>query len=217
VLGATVFVPLAGIWIASFVMTPVYAVGRSDTHALPLFCVLLAAGLDRLSRTDARVVATAVLLLLGLVTIPVADRDVSSAEREALETLQRGLAAGDLVICAGYSGPTAAYYLEHRDPGSGVVVRHFPENLSGNPRSGDPEAFSDTFLLAESEDAARQAERTLTRGRRVLVLGTRSPVNGWLVAALEKRFRIEHLRELDYRVSRIEIPVSVLEARRRLR
>lgn len=217
VLGAAVLVPLSGIWIASFVMAPVYALGRTDTHVLPLFCVLLAAGLDRLSRPVARLVATAVLLLLGLLTIPVADKDVRGSEREAFATLQRGLAAGDLVICAGYSGPTAAYYLEHRDPGSGVEVRHFPENLSGNPRSGEPDAFSDTFFLAESEDVAWQAERTLARGRRVLVLGTRSPAKEWLVAALEKRFRVEHLRELDYRVSRIEIPVSVLEARRRLR
>ncbi len=211
VLLAALLVPLAAIWVVSVVLAPVYAVGRADTHVLPVFCLLLASGIERIRSGVARNALAAALLALGLATIPIADRDVSNAEKRRFEELRQSLHAGDLVICAGYSGPSAAYYLEHSDAGSGIRVRHYPENFSGNPSAGDPAAFAQPFLLAESEDAAWQAEQTLARGRRVLVLGTTSPVNEWLVAALERRFRLEHLPALDYGTSRAGLPVFVLE------
>lgn len=197
-LTGVLLLPLAGAWLASFFLEPLYLVGRYDTIVLPVFLVVFAAGLERLTRAKGVAGWTAVALtaILGVLThatslvgaAPV-DADVAAARH-----LAREAGPADLVVATGLRRPVVAYYLDRA--GHLLPVASYPTEVGAHPGW-----YSAARLLTDRGRLSEDAERLVASlaagaaGRRVWVLlSAPNEVDQYLFAALARRFVVDEER-----------------------
>jgi hypothetical protein len=175
----------------SFLVTPLYLVGRYDTIALPAFLILLAMGIDKVWTARPYLGWALVLVLFVLVQSSYArlldPTPQRSQDLDAANYLIPRARPDDVIIATEYRYATTTYYL--RRGGCTTPVYTFPEEVADHPGWYSRERFlgNPKHLQREALELTERLQTAARRGARVWILGTpRNPVDEFLYAALEK-------------------------------
>lgn len=161
--------PPVGLWLASFVATPLYVAGRYDVVAFPGWPLAMGLGLVKLGAwagTRQPLVAAAALLVLGPSAAKLARYygapALPSDARTIAGVLDARVRDGDVVVFTGPRGVASLYYLRRlgyqRTDGRCVAPsggRRFGCRLFPREREGDP-AVLDRRRDVRTPDAARE-------------------------------------------------------------
>ena len=201
--------PLVALFVYSF-HQPVYLAGRTDAALVPLFLILVAAGLCRLRPFNAWVP----WLMCALLVLPACgfniDRQLRApdpADREAAGWITRNARPQDAIVLCGPTAVTFGYYLRRDLPGN--TTRLFPSRLErefGAMRTQDSQQqLSEEAALLESA-----LRRTTAQGGRVFVSGIESSVSEALVRYFNARGWTSTGDALRFRTARQDLPGTVV-------
>lgn len=193
-LGLFFVMPLVVPYLVSFVVKPIYLVGRYEMVAFTAFAVLVGAGFDAAFRVNGRMkrigaFASVILWVGAAAVILVAALNVKPNEedRSLALWLRENTRATDIVVFPGYTRVVPEYY-RGLSGAQGTWVS-FPEEVALHPGWFDHEKLlrrpDETQL--EAKVFADHLSRTRPAGGRVLVVAsalTPPKINEWLVTAL---------------------------------
>lgn len=191
-------VPLAGIFVYSWVATPIYAVGRVDSPALPFVVVLIAGAALQLGP---RIAALAVVAFFGLSILPFQVHwtiDFKSQEKGIATILERNLGPGDIVVTSAY--PRCLEYYAPLVAGRNLVV--FPPR--SNPYSDwSPISSAGAATLATAAHDVVSSLPTLLPEGRIWTLTLDDRIGNALVNELSRRHPLLGTLDLDYRTAHL--------------
>jgi uncharacterized membrane protein len=192
-------VPLVGIFVYSWVATPIYAVGRIDSPSLPFVVVLVAAAALQLGP---RIAALAMVAFLGLSILPFQIHwtiDFKSQEKGIATILKRNLGPGDIVVASAYSR-----CLEYYAPlvaGRNLIV--FPPRP--NPYSDwSPISSADAAALTTAAHDVVSSLPTLPPGGKIWTLTLDDRIGNALADELSRHHPLLGTRDLGYRTARLD-------------
>lgn len=173
VCGLYLLLPLLLPWLASFVLTPVYLVGRYELIAAFAFAVLGARALDRLLEWRALAFASVLVVWLGAAGVAftgMAKNEPLVLERVTADWLKTFVNAKDAVVFCDYTRAVPEYYLGHW--GVDVVRHSFPAAVGEHPGWYDTERTLDDFAehRREAWELAARLRTVLDRGGRVFLV-----------------------------------------------
>ena len=187
-----VSLPLVLPWLVSFIVKPIYVVGRYELVVSGGFALLVARGLDVLSDRLRYPLIAAWLLSAGLLLTAFFRAPPHELERRLAERLRDECRQGDVVVFPDYSRAVPQYYFQRW--GAAIDARSFPAEVEGHLGWFDAEGALDRFVETRDEAQALAAslQSTLRAGHRVfLVDWNRMPplpeVNAVLRFALRER------------------------------
>jgi 4-amino-4-deoxy-L-arabinose transferase-like glycosyltransferase len=192
ILTCFLFGPLLLTYAYSFLMSPLYLVGRYDTIALPAFLILLAMGIDKVWTARPHLGPALLLVLFVLLQSPYAllldpAKPQSSLAVGTADYLIPRVRPDDVIIATEYRYAPTTYYL--RRGGCTTPVYTFPEEVADHPGWYSRERFlrNPKQLEREAAELTQRLETAARRGARMWILGTpRNPVDEFLYAHLEK-------------------------------
>lgn len=194
VLSGHLLIPLCLAILVSFLVRPIFLVGRHEMAVMPAFVLLVGAGVDRLlaSRRAAGAAAAGVWVVgAGLITAAMAMAKPNDPERHVASWLANETRDEDAAVVPGFLYPV----LEYHGARMPIPCRRIPFP----PEVGEhPGWFDSETALAEAATLARQADQlaaslepAIERGASVvLVKSTRTPeaLNRRIEEALTRRF-----------------------------
>jgi 4-amino-4-deoxy-L-arabinose transferase-like glycosyltransferase len=192
-------VPLVAPWIASFLLRPVYLVGRYELVASVPFALLAGLGVDHLWRASrsGRVAASAAaalwLVCAALALVSYFGVQGFPHELRIAQWLQRAAGPGDVTVFPGYSRAVPEYYLT-RWKAEGERVS-FPAEVGTHPGWFDAAAAmrDRTNTELEAAELARRLLGTIESGGTVFVVDPVPEVGGAEVAHLLYRHLLDVL------------------------
>ena len=163
---------------------PIVMPGRTDFFLLPVFVLLVGAGLAR-AKTWFRVVSLLVLTVSAtLALIGHHQQAAGFDEREWVDFLRNRARPGDVVICTGLTRAPAEYYLWH----TGLVLLSFPRDMTEELAHFNS-AWYEHNLDAALDAAAvvSEALSKLDRGHRLWVTVSHANLERVLQAEIARR------------------------------
>jgi 4-amino-4-deoxy-L-arabinose transferase-like glycosyltransferase len=196
-LAAFALLPLAIPYAASFVITPIYLVGRYEMVAFMGFVLLAARGLRALferTRAGAAAAAAAWLSLSGLSLGAMFAHEPPAYERGIAQWIRDVAKSEDAIVFPGYTRTVPEYYLERWGvPGERLS---FPGEIASHLGWFDFAAAvrDEDATRGEAHTLARSLAPVLARGGRVILVGDWTNfgdalrVSDWLRSALVSEF-----------------------------
>lgn len=216
-------VPLFLPFLYSWVVQPVYAVGRTDTVVYPVFLILLTAGGLRMRRRAVAAAALALFTTLSLLTlVPYYGSNRRAGDREIAEHAEALTRPYDIIVCTGFARASTEYHFMAR--GQPRVLVSFPAEMAAHLGSLDESALmmNEDRLEQEAHDVSDFLVEELRKGRRCLILRSPMRINRFLWTVLERRFDMDladppggfHQAVLrtPINVGRLSLGVSKMEA-----
>lgn len=197
VCGLYLSVPLLVPWLVSFVLTPVYLVGRYELIGAFAFALLAARGLVELWSRWRPVAAMALLVWLGAASVSLvgmARGEARVLERVTADWLETFVTPADAIVFTDYSRAVPEYYLGVA--GSKTARYSFPAEVGRHPGWYDVQnALNNPDIYeAEALDLAASLRECVAAGGRIYVVDYLRSVPGTvgtnvlLYAALERNF-----------------------------
>ena len=191
--------PLIGIFAYSLLVSPVYAVGRVDSAALPFFLILIAAGVAALPSRTA--IAGTLIAFAGLALLPLQvdiRLDTRSQERNIAKYLAATMDDGDALVVACTQRSSQEYYLRFWKPR--VEIRSFPAIRELHPFWIDWSSYSGAAIDLEARTVGKSAGEAIMKhgGKRVWVMFEPDPGNQALLLELARTMNPGPVVELGY-------------------
>ena len=163
-------VPLFLPWIASFVVMPVYVVGRYELVALPALACLVGAGAVAIPLRVALVASASYVAAAGLVVTLWLNQPVNTFERDAAQAALKLAGEGDVVIFCDYTRAVGEYTFRVAE--SGATVRSWPAAIDAHPGWYDHQLAweSGPELRAEAMALAAELRPLVAAGNRVFIV-----------------------------------------------
>ena len=180
-------------WIVSFVVKPIYVVGRYELLAMPGLALLMAAGVQSLPHK----IGTAGLVLwlaLAAGTIVVVTAAPSNTyERDLANRIHGQAEAEDVIVFTDYTRAVPEYYLKRWD--SQATRRSFPPGQEAHPGWYDVEAAlqNPAKTYGEADAMARELAVVLRGGHRVFVVNHTADARIQVVNTVLYRKLCEHM------------------------
>jgi hypothetical protein len=194
----------------SALRNPIVMPGRTDFFLLPVFALLVAAGL-RAARPWLRVAGPALLAGCALTATALQHgRTPSFDEREWVGLLQARGRPGDVVVCTNLTRAAAEYYLI----GTGVTLLSFPQDMARELAHFNADWYERNLdLAADAGAVVSRALAAIGEGRRLWVVALPHALNGALLDALVRSgsFAPEAaITSPRMGMQRIDMPVELL-------
>ncbi len=173
------FVPLLASWAYSWLITPVYHVGRYDTIVLPVFLIIFAIGLENILRMSRGMGIVAMTLVVGLAVLScsTAFGEPFSSEPEdvmAAQYLAVHAAPADPIVITELREPVVAYYLDR--------LAHHRELVSFPLEIGQHPGWSSPARMLQRRDRLVSDAEQLTK---TLITAAEHGHAVWIVASGE--------------------------------
>jgi 4-amino-4-deoxy-L-arabinose transferase-like glycosyltransferase len=192
------FGPLVGAWLYSWLVQPIYYVGRYDTVVLPVFLILFAIGLDQTTRVRPWLGGALVLLVVALAGVsswpafgPPLDSEVEDVMAASLLVQQASPA--DPIVLTGTRRPVLEYYLERSRHAATLVS--FPAEIADHPGwySDSRMERQPERLVQEGQALAENLATAARQGHAVWVLssGPEHRLDNYLYVPLMRHLAID--------------------------
>jgi len=123
----SLFVPLAGGWVVSAVLQPIYVVGRHDVLVLPLYLLIVAHGISLLRRPGLYTMAAVASILAFTGLVPYYPTEPFVYLKGTARFLARTARPGDYVLFTDLASVPIEYYLGKKK--STLVLAYYPRCL----------------------------------------------------------------------------------------
>ena len=200
---AFAFLPLVGLWLYSFLVQPLYVVGRYDTIALPAFLILLGVGVDKIFRINGWIGAGVVAVVLCLAALsastslgapPFISRE-NEIDLGTARHLSEKAAPGDPIVALGHRYLVTIYYLDRANRPHEVSM--FPFELADHPGwySARRMLRDPARLAREGQELAQRLVGATRQGHPVWILmSSFVDVDDYLYRALRPHVAIDEAR-----------------------
>ncbi len=170
-------------YLYSLLAAPVYLPARTDFFVFPLFCLLLAYGINLIPWTPLQYGYIFIYLMAACtMIIQNYSNEPAFTEKDMVRYLRRHIEENDIILCTGLTRPVVEYYLANNP----TAFRSFPKDMEKHLAHFNEGYYLNTKTQDELETEVLKTIEDLQAGNTLWILYSRRQINQAIDNAIQQ-------------------------------